>query len=45
MGVIGVEFGSEQGSTFGIEDEGWAVVAEILGPGLEVVAGVVKVVL
>ncbi len=45
VGVGGVEFGSEQGAAFGIEAEGWAVVAEILGPGLEVVAGVVKVVL
>ncbi len=40
VGVVGVEFGSEQGAALGIEDEGWAVVAEILGPGLEVMAGV-----
>jgi hypothetical protein len=25
VGVVGVEFGSEQGSVFEIEDEGWAV--------------------
>jgi hypothetical protein len=38
--VSGVAFASELGSAFGIEAEGWAVVAEILGPGLEIVAGV-----
>jgi hypothetical protein len=45
VGVVGVEFGSKQGAAFGIEGEGWAVVAEVLGPGFDVVAGVVKVVL
>jgi hypothetical protein len=40
VGVIGIEFGSEQRSAFGIEAERWAVLAEILGPGLKVVAGV-----
>ncbi len=40
MGVIGVELGSEQGAAFGIEAEGWTVVAEILGPELEGVARV-----
>ena len=45
VGVVGVEFGSEQGAAFGIEAERWAVVAEILGPGFDVVADVVKVVL
>jgi hypothetical protein len=40
LGVEGVEFGPQQGSAFGIEAEGWAVVAEIFGPGLEVVGGV-----
>jgi hypothetical protein len=45
VGVVGVEFGSMQGAAFGIEGEGWAVVAEVLGPGFDVVAGVVKVVL
>jgi hypothetical protein len=45
VGVVGVEVGSQQGAAFGIEGEGWAVIAEVLGPGFDVVAGVVKVVL
>ena len=40
MGVEGIEFGPQQGSAFGIEAEGWAFVAEVFGPGLEVVGGV-----
>jgi hypothetical protein len=34
VGVVGVEFGSEQCAAFGIKAEGWAVVVEVLGPGL-----------
>ena len=40
VGIVGVEFGSELGSAFWFEDEGWTFVADILGPGLEIVAGV-----
>ena len=40
VGVVGIEFGPQQGAAFGIEAEGWAVVAEVFGPGLEVVCGV-----
>ncbi len=40
VGVEGIEFGPQQGSAFGIEAEGWAVVAEVFGPGLEALAGI-----
>ena len=36
----GVEYGAKLGSAFGMEAEGCAVIAEILGLGLETVAGV-----
>jgi hypothetical protein len=38
--VEGIELGPQQGSAFGIEAERWTVVAEVFGPGFEVVAGV-----
>ena len=40
MGEDGIEFSPQQGAAIGIEAEGWAVVAEVLGPGLQVVGGV-----
>lgn len=42
VGVVGIEFGPQQGAAFGIEEEGWAVVADVLGPGLQRKTGVRK---
>ena len=40
LGVVGVEFGAQQGTALGIPREGRAVVAEVAGEGCEVVGGV-----
>jgi hypothetical protein len=40
VGVIGIEFGSEQSSAFGIEGEGWSVVSEVLCPASQREAGI-----
>ena len=37
VGVESIELSPQQGAAFGIEAEGWAVVAEVFDPGLEVV--------
>ena len=36
VGVVGVEFGAEVGTAFWVPDEGVAVVAHVLGEGLQV---------
>ena len=39
-GVVGVKFGAQLGAALGVEGEWRAVVAEVLGPGGQVVGGV-----
>ena len=40
IGVVGVKFGSESGTTIGVPDKGCAAVGHVLGEGLHVPSGV-----
>ena len=40
VGVVGVEFGAEVGTALWVPDEGVAVIAHVLGEGLQVPGGV-----
>lgn len=40
IGVVGIEFGAEDGTSIGVPDPGCAAVAHVLGEGLHVPGGV-----